>query len=187
MCERASIAGATHPACRTKYSLDKLISFFRFDGPIKSIIHRLKYKPWIADLASITINIVMSNNRETYREQFKGFTVIPVPLHKNRQRSRGFNQAGLIGKEIAKQLGLEFKDGILKRATNTRPQIELKGKERRENIKNAFATTNNHELQTMNSVLLIDDVWTTGSTLRVCANVLKRAGAKKVWAMTLAR
>lgn len=186
MCERASFDGKTHPGCKTRYSLDGLVSFFRYDGPVKAAIKRLKYKPYLSGLAGLLVRQFFDNNLAM--QQFSNnFVVIPVPLYSSRERSRGFNQAGLIGKAIADRLGLIFIDGVLKRTKNTKPQVELKGDERRKNIISAFAVTNNYEPQTMNSILLVDDVWTTGSTLRACGNVLKRAGAKKVWAMTLAR
>lgn len=181
MCERASFDGKTHPGCQTRYSLDGLTSFFSFEGPTKDVIHRLKYRPWIADLVKV-LNIPQVN-----KEEFRGFILIPVPLHPRRERERGFNQASLIAQAIASELTLEFREGILKRTRNTKPQMELKGKERRENIKDAFSVSPNYPLNAIRYTLLIDDVWTTGSTLRACANVLKRAGAKKVWAMTLAR
>ena len=75
----------------------------------------------------------------------------------------------------------------LKRTRYTKPQAKLKGGDRRQNIKNAFEITKPYALTPIPYVLLIDDVWTTGSTLKECCYVLKRAGAKKVWAVTLAR
>lgn len=183
MCERASFDGRAHPACKTRFSLDGLVSFFKFDGPIKDAIHRLKYRPWIGELASFMLNLTPPIKQN----EFKDFVIIPVALHSTRERRRGFNQAGLLGKELALRLGLTFNDNLIKRVKNTKPQIELKGAERRENLKNAFAIYPNILISQYPNILLVDDVWTTGSTMRACANVLKRAGAKKVWAMTLAR
>ena len=111
--------------------------------------------------------------------------VIPVPLYWWRANDRGFNQSSLIGQSLSKKLGLDYCDG-LKRIRYTKSQVKLKGKQRRANISGAFEITENCELKTKNC-LLIDDVWTTGSTMRECCYVLKRAGAKKVWALTLAR
>lgn len=186
MCERASFDGQTHPGCQTRYSLDGLTSFFRYDGSVKAVIKRLKYKPYLSDLADLLVRQFFNNN--LIKQQFSNnFIVISVPLYSSRERSRGFNQARLIGKKIADKLGLQFVNGVLKRTRNTKPQVELKGKERRENILNAFVVSPNILISQYSNILLVDDVWTTGSTLRTCSNVLKRAGAKKVWAMTVAR
>ncbi len=185
MCERPAVDGVIHPGCQTRYSLDGLVSFFRYDGPVKAAIKRLKYKPYLTELAEMLVKEVTSNRLVGNR--FDNFTVVPVPLHPRRQRERGFNQAALIGKAVAKELGLQFIDDVLKRTRNTKPQVELKGKERRENIKDAFIISPNILISQYPNILLVDDVWTTGSTLRTCGNVLKRNGAKKVWAMTLAR
>lgn len=191
MCERQAVDGVTHPGCRTRYSLDGLISFYRYDGPVKAAIKRLKYKPYIADLVDCLLPSILSTieGKEDRQKlgKFNGFTLVAVPLHSQRERERGFNQASLIGKAIAKELRLEFVNGVLKRTRNTKPQVELKGKDRRENVVDAFAVNKNYTLYAKRYVLLVDDVWTTGSTMRVCANVLKRAGAKEVWAMTIAR
>lgn len=185
MCERLAIDGVTHPGCQTRYSLDGLISFFRYDGPVKAAIKRLKYKPYLSVIAEILINHIFSN---IAMKQFNNdYFVISVPLHPSRERSRGFNQASLLGKAVAGKWGLKFVDGLLKRTRNTKPQVELKGDERRKNVIDAFAIFPNILISQYPNILLIDDVWTTGSTLRTCANVLKRAGAKKVWAMTIAR
>lgn len=186
MCERAAIDGVTHPGCQTRYSLDGFISLYRYDGPVKAAIKRLKYKPYLSSLTDILVDSILYSI-DGNKQQFNKFIVVSVPLHPQRERERGFNQASLLGKVIAQKLDLQFKDNVLKRTRYTKPQVELKGKDRRENVIGAFAVTTNYEPRTTNSVLLIDDVWTTGSTMRACANVLKRAGAKKVWAMTIAR
>ncbi|MBI2036255.1 ComF family protein [Candidatus Microgenomates bacterium] len=187
MCERQAVDGVTHPGCQTRYSLDGLISFFRYDGAVKAAIKRLKYKPYLSELAKILLPPALNGRENKESRGFAGFVVVPVPLHPRRQRERGFNQADLIGKAVAEKLGLQFVDGALKRIRNTKPQVELKGKERRENILNAFIISPNILISQYPNILLVDDVWTTGSTLRTCGNLLKRAGAKKVWTMTLAR
>lgn len=186
MCERASFDGKTHPGCRTRYSLDGSTVFYKYDGPVRAAIKRLKYKPYLSELVN-TLVVSILDSIESKRGQFIHFVIVPVPLHPQRERERGFNQAALIGKELAQKLNIEFKDDILKRTRYTKPQVELKGEERRKNISDAFAIAPNILVSQYPNILLIDDVWTTGSTMRACGNVLKRAGAKKVWAMTLVR
>lgn len=184
MCERPSIDGIIHPGCSTRYSLDGLTSFYRYDGPVRAAIKRLKYKPYLSDLVDVLVR--PSFNNATIQQFNNDYIVIPVPLHPQRERERGFNQAALLGKAIAKRLSLQFRDRVLKRTRYTKPQAVLKEKERRKNLADAFIHNTKYMIHNTD-VLLVDDVWTTGSTMRACANILKRGGAKKVWAMTLAR
>lgn len=189
VCERPAIGGAVHPGCQTRYSLDGLISFCVWEGPIKIAIHRLKYKPWILDLAPTLISLVVPSDLSRYQfiDKEKPI-VVPVPLYSTRRRQRGFNQAALLAELLAKKLNLQFRDDILFRKKKTKPQAELKGKERRKNIEDAFALNPNFKFPITNyQFLLFDDIWTTGATLRTCGAVLKRAGAKKVWGLTIAR
>lgn len=194
MCERQAIDGITHAGCQTRYSLDGLTALYRYDGPVKASIKRLKYKPYLAELAAILVGGVSNNSAmqsppqrdPAMAGQFNNFTVVSVPLHSQRERERGFNQAALIGKAIAQRLSLEFQGDVLVRTRETKPQVELRGDERRKNLIDAFILNTKYKIHNTN-FLLIDDVWTTGSTLRSCGNVLKRAGAKNVWAMTIAR
>jgi len=192
VCERQAIGGAAHPRCQSKYSLDGLTSVCVYEGPVKAAIHRLKYRPWITDLGEFLAGMILKRGDSSFLMEDKGnWLVVPVPLHPSRKRERGFNQAEILGKLLAQKLGLNFRPDLLIRHKKTKPQAELKGKERQENIKNAFMLNSNLQLDNLkicnSNALLIDDVWTTGTTLRICGGVLKRAGALKVWALTLAR
>jgi len=187
VCERASIDGATHPGCKTKYSLDGLVSIWVYDGAVKKAIKELKYR-FVTDLADELISLI--DTTLIYRYMRTGdFIITPVPLHWRRQHWRGFNQAEILGRMIAEKFGIKLVPDLLVRKKSTRPQVELRGKERRENIANVFAINPRfskiHNLTS--NILLFDDVWTTGATLRTCGNILKRAGAKMVWGLTLAR
>lgn len=194
-CERASIGGKAHPLCQRKYGLDGLWSLGVYQDSLRGAIQKLKYK-LVQDLAEVLVDIMINYLakytpdfiEEIKKDQGKGWVVVPVPLHQKRQNFRGFNQAALIGQILSQKLGLSYLEA-LKRIRHTKPQVGLKGKERRQNIKNAFII--NSKLSILHSkhsnILLVDDVWTTGSTLKECCYVLKRNGAKKVWAITLAR
>jgi len=191
-CKRVAIGGATHPGCRRKYNLDGLWSLGAYQNPLKPAIQKLKYK-FVSDLG-ITLVDLMIEYWAKYQPQFLeeikkdrgvGWVVIPVPLHSKRQKWRGFNQSALLGQILSKNLGLGYQEA-LKRIKYTKPQVGLKGWDRKVNIKNAFVL-NSTFLNHKSSILLIDDVWTTGSTLKECCYVLKKGGAKKVWAITLAR
>lgn len=192
VCERASIGGLTHPLCRKKYSLDGLWSLGIYKPPLKNAIQKLKYK-WIKEVGNILVDINLEYwarfqpllIEKIKKDRGKNWIIVSVPLHKSRQNWRGFNQSELIAQLIAEKLGLEYKE-LLKRIRNTKPQIKLNSYERKQNIKGAFKLIDNCELKIVNCIL-IDDVWTTGSTLKECAYVLKRGGAKTVWALTIAR
>lgn len=192
-CDRLAVGGQTHPVCRRRFGLDGLWSLGVYKDPLREAIKQLKYKR-IQQLAQVLVDITLEYwvkyqpfiLDRIKQDRGEGWAVIPVPLYWWRRNERGFNQSYLIGQILSKSLGLAYCDG-LKRIRYTRPQVKLKGKDRHQNIRNAFKFGSTYNLQTTPYVLLIDDVWTTGSTLRECCYVLKRAGAKKVWALTLAR
>lgn len=110
--------------------------------------------------------------------------LLPVPLHEKRIRQREFNQSALIGKHVAKHLGVPMIVNSLIRKRNTIPQVGLSAKERRKNIRNAFSV-NKAGLIKGRRVMLVDDVFTTGATARECSKVLNKAGAKEVYVITL--
>ena len=192
-CEKLAVGGQTHPICKRRYGLDGLWSLGVYQGSLREAIKQLKYGK-VRSLAEVLVDILVeywAKYQPFVLDQIKKdrgarWVVIPVPLYWWRGNSRGFNQSSLIGQILSKKLGLGYCEG-LKRIRYTRPQVKLKGKNRHQNIRNAFEITKPYTLYPRPYVLLIDDVWTTGSTLRECCYVLKRNGAKKVWALTLAR
>ncbi|OGE17049.1 hypothetical protein A2769_03150 [Candidatus Daviesbacteria bacterium RIFCSPHIGHO2_01_FULL_37_27] len=191
-CEKPAVGGQTHPICRRHFGLNGLWSLGIYEDPLKKAIQKLKYKR-VKELSEVLVDVLIEYWAkyqpfvfdQIKKDKGEGWVVVPVPLHWWRQNQRGFNQSGEIGKLLAKKLGLEYSEA-LKRIRPTNSQVKLKGIERRENIRNAFSLNTKYLIHNTN-VLLIDDVWTTGSTLRECCYVLKRNGAKKVWALTLAR
>jgi ComF family protein len=113
-------------------------------------------------------------------------TIIPVPLHPRRLRKRGFNQAVLLGKGLARKTGRDMPLRALRRVRNTVPQVELHHSERQKNVRGAFAVRDRSAIKDRN-ILLVDDVFTTGATVNECARVLKQSGAGSVYVLTLAR
>lgn len=192
VCEKLAIGGQTHPICKKRFGLDGLWSLGIYQGLLREAIKQLKYKR-VKGLAEDLVNITLEYWAkyqpfvldQIKRDKGEGWGVIPVPLFWWRENNRGFNQSSLFGKLMAEKLGLKYLEA-LQRTRYTKPQVKLKGSDRHQNIKNAFAIAPNYQLLSTN-YLLIDDVWTTGSTLRECCYELKRNGAKKVWAITLAR
>jgi ComF family protein len=112
--------------------------------------------------------------------------VMPVPLHPARLRQRGFNQALLLAHQMCEKNDIPLLCDNLYRVRPTRPQVELTGEERLKNVAGAFALRRPDAVKDR-SVMIIDDVFTTGATLNECAAVLKEAGAAQVVALTLAR
>lgn len=111
---------------------------------------------------------------------------MPVPLHPKKLRERGYNQSGLLAKQLGLFLGLPVIENSLKRKRNTPPQTKIISRDERwRNVSDAFVC-NGGDVKGRN-VLLIDDVCTTGATLDACAQALKSAGAISVWGLTLAR
>jgi ComF family protein len=113
-------------------------------------------------------------------------TVMPVPLHKNRLKERGFNQSLSLARAFAKVHKLRLDYLKLIRIKDTMPQVRLKGKERADNIKGAFKLKDNNSFKD-SSILLVDDVYTTGATVKECSKVLIKGGAARVSVLTLAR
>ena len=161
-------------------SFDTARSLFQYQGFVRTLVHRIKYNDdghALRALASLAMKHVLLDH-------LKPDMVIPVPLHSKRLRKRGFNQslrlAGTIFPHIPS--GMD----ILTRTLNTKPQTELSMKERLKNVRNAFEVASPLP-EGVKTILLVDDVYTTGATARACAKALKRAGAKEVHVFTVAR
>jgi ComF family protein len=119
------------------------------------------------------------------RHPFSVDVVVPVPLHKRRLRNRGFNQAAHLARELSRHIAVLVDRTILVRHRRTAPQVDLDFDQRRENVRGAFRCVGPEVVG--KSVLLVDDVCTTGSTLEACAAALRQGGATRVQALTLAR
>jgi len=111
--------------------------------------------------------------------------MVPVPLHRARQRRRGFNQAALLARGLSERIGVAVDEGILVRHRRTAAQVGLDAEERTRNVRDAFRHVT--EQAAGKDVLIVDDVCTTGSTLEACGAALRDGGAKSVKALTLAR
>lgn len=191
-CERSAIGGKTHPLCKKRYGLDGLWSLGVYEDSLRKIIQKFKYK-FVSEIAENLCDLMIEYwakytpqfIEEIKKDRGQGWVIVSVPLHSKRENFRGFNQSALLGKILSKKLGLDYSDA-LKRIRNTKQQVGLIGKDRKNNIHNAFSLDSRF-LTLDSNILLIDDVWTTGSTLKECCYVLKRGGASKVWAITLAR
>lgn len=147
-------------------------------------IHLFKYagKTHLGD----TLGYLLSLFAEDWLRKTESPVVMPVPLHPRKLRGRGFNQSLLLARHVATRMGFELDFLALRRIKYTLPQTGLKSTERKKNVRRAFEC-NDQKVLNGRTVLLVDDVATTGSTLNECARVLKRAGAEKIICLVLAR
>jgi ComF family protein len=163
-------------------AFDRVASAVRFEGDARKMLHGFKFKGhlWLKDDFSDWME-------GAARARFKVEDVdlvLPVPLGFLRRVNRGYNQCDYLSQELARRLGCRMSKRILKRIGSPRCQSSLSRDERIKNVKDTFAVRSS-EMIAGKTVLVVDDVMTTGSTLSECARVLKRAGAGKVWGITL--
>lgn len=187
-CEKPSIDGMTHTKCRRVYGLDGLVSVWDYEGVVRKAILALKYR-YATEIASELSGRLVAELKDRYSYLLVPDSVLaPIPLHWYRGNFRGFNQSEVIGKEVAKNLGWKFVPDLLVRKKSTIPQSTLEKEKRSSNVRGAFAlSSHNSYFLIPNSIILFDDVFTTGSTLKEAARVLKRKGAEEVWGLTIAR
>lgn len=165
------------------YTFDKARSLAIYDGSIRELIISFKYQSKLG-YAEVLLDLL----RTHFPEDLDGFdSVVPVPLHIDKLRMREYNQSAVLAKGVAIYKGVKCDLFGLKRIRDTVPQIELKNeKERRRNVKGAFSISRKRSYKS-ESVLLVDDVFTTGSTSDECAKMLLKSGAYKVQVLTLTR
>ncbi|MCX5863825.1 MAG: ComF family protein [Deltaproteobacteria bacterium] len=157
-------------------------ALFLYEEPLKKVVHRFKYQGKTACLPSFAR---LANNLPHLAEMEGVDWIVPVPLHPTRLRERGFNQALLLARAFFPK-DRRVVPSLLVRLRPTEPQTSFNGAARRTNLKNAFGVIKPHRL-VGKKILLIDDVFTTGTTVNECARVLKKAGADEVLVLTLAR
>jgi ComF family protein len=153
-----------------------------YEGALRAAVLNLKREPHVPPRLAGLLH-------ETYlRAPFAAATrVLPVPLHPERERERGFNQAALLGRALAGRAGLATDEWSLARVTHTgKHRAGMDARARRESVEGAFRVTR-PRLVEGESVLLVDDVFTTGATASACADALRAAGAREVFVLTAAR
>lgn len=175
----------TCPHClNEKFHFDRAFSPCTYTGITKKLIHEFKYngKDYLKKpLASMLNTFIREYNLPIEHLDF----IVPVPLHQSRQREREFNQAQLLGQQVADEFKKNLLGDILIRNKATKTQTELSLEERRKNVAESFLVTRPDLIKDAN-LLLIDDVLTTGATSNEAAKSLKNAGARMVLLMTLA-
>lgn len=170
------------PECKLHgHDYNQALAVFEYSITIRELIHRYKYNGEYT--LSRTFGHFMSELLKQSNWQVD--IIIPVPLHKNRLKSRGFNQSALLGDYLSHRSGIPCKEDILIRSRDTKTQTGFNRYKRAVNLKDAFSIVKPHDLKDKN-ILLVDDVHTSGATADSCSRVLHQEGVNKVFVLTLA-
>jgi ComF family protein len=175
-----------HPcgSCVTKekyFTVARALGYY--EGPLQEAIHRWEYQ------GRLSLTSFFGEGMAEALQRYWGGTsldlLLPVPLHRQRLRERGFNQALLLVKDLSRRTGIPCDKRILQKKKPTLPQVNLSGPEREKGVRGAFQITEKEKLKGK-SILLVDDVYTTGATVNECSKVLMAGGAERVDVLTLA-
>lgn len=187
ICSQRNLTGRTCVSCRKKTHIVRLIAPFSYkNGTIRSLIHLYKYgrvKEIGPILASFLVREMKSNGFRTRMD----LVLIPIPLHRRRERERGFNQSVILANAVGQEFGIPVAAQALCRIKFTPPQIEMEDNaDRCKNVKGAFVVKDAYSIENKIAIL-VDDVMTSGATLDEAAKVLREAGCRSVWAIVVAR
>ena len=188
-CEFCGTPLSTYGVCKNcQYHLPKLSgqrAVSLYQEPLRGCIHGLKYDGNTRLAEPLGLLLAQAYRRYGMQADM----LIPVPLHSERQRQRGFNHASLLAEVCSAHLGVHMNDSILVRHRATVAQVDLHPRERYQNVAGAFACSSSSANSVLNGrrIVIIDDVSTTSATLEACATPLFAAGAKEIWGLVLAR
>jgi ComF family protein len=189
ICDFCGTPLSTYGVCKNcQYRLPKLSgqrAVSLYQEPLRSCIHGLKYDGNIRLAEPLGLLLAQAYRRYGLQADM----LIPVPLHSERQKQRGFNHASLLAEVCSVNVGVPVNDHILVRHRATVAQVDLHPRERYQNVAGAFASSSSSASSVLNGrrIVIIDDVSTTSATLEACATPLFAAGAKEVWGLVLAR
>jgi ComF family protein len=158
--------------------IERVLAVAEFEGAAREAVHALKYQNRHA------ISGVMGRLMARAAVSAGSTLVVHAALHGSRRRERGYDQAALLARHVARSLRLPFDDGAIVRTRKTRDQVQLSASERKLNLENAFRCSSRLQGE---SVLLVDDVFTTGSTLKAAARALQDGGAGEITGLVFAR
>lgn len=178
--------GFTHSSCTTKFTPERFLSALPYQNSVVAdmiITGKYYFIPEVfAVLGALAAQTLMDLHEDINPESLKGFVLCPIPLHKQRQMWRGFNQSEVAGKVFIQGFNIPFAK-ILARSKNTKTQKDLSAEARKTNMQNAF----NCQYQVPKKIIIFDDVSTTGQTFLEASKVLKQNGAKTVWCVSIAK
>lgn len=163
---------------------ENLIYLFHYEGIIRQLILKYKFKEK-AYLYKTFVNFLLKD--EKIFQKFQTYDkIISVPISKKRNKQRGYNQSELIAKEIAKKINISYENNILYKVKDVVEQSKLSKEERIENIKSVYDIRNKENLENR-KILLLDDIYTTGSTVQECCKILKQGKPKKIDVFVIAK
>ena len=187
-CKKPSLFGFTHPLCKRKTGVDGCVFIYHYNNELKKIIKKIKYRLVREGLKEL----LQISSKQTFDKLnviiklYKGIFLVPVPLYKKRFLKRGFNQAEEISFYLQKYFNIPVKHCLI-RKRNTKSQARIKSlKKRFLNLKGAFSIKRKLDVKNK-TIILVDDIVTSGSTIREATGVLKRNGALKVFVFALAK
>ena len=166
---------------RYPHWFDRGIAAFSYTGSLRSSVKRMKFGNRQDYLDFFAESMVKQGRK--WLELWKPDVIIPVPMYWIKKNRRGFNQSELLAEKIGRLTGIPVRKDILKKIRGTQDQKQLSLEERRKNLESAFSLKKQPE--GIRTVLLVDDVYTTGSTVDALASVLKQSGVEKVYFLTL--
>jgi ComF family protein len=155
----------------------------------KKLIRQFKYHPYIKELSKTLANILIEHfllSKKNTNEIWQNSVLIPVPLDSKKLRERGYNQSEELAKELSKVIKIPVFSDVLIKTKSTPSQMELSKLEREKNLINAFLIRTPEKILNK-KIFLVDDVYTTGSTMEHCALALKDSSAKNIWGIAIAR
>jgi len=175
-----------HPcgACLTRgkyFTMARAVGYY--EGPLREAIHRWKYEE--KSYLTLFFGEKLAEGFCRYWDPQSFDLIIPVPLHSKRLRERGFNQALLLVKELSRRTQIPYSKRLLQKRILTPPQVNLSGGEREKGVRGSFHIQRDEEIEGK-SILLVDDVYTTGATVNECSKVLLKAGVERVDVLTIA-
>ena len=181
---KQAVYGIDHYSQDSDQIIDEHLYIFMYGGVIRQIFLNYKFNEK-AYLYKTFTNFLLKN--EKFVEIIKSYDIIiPVPVSKERRKKRGYNQSGLIAKEISKKLNIPINQTSLKKVKNIVAQSTLNKEQREKNIQGAYILKNAKSLKSK-KVLIIDDIYTTGSTINECSKILYEVGTNKIGALTIAK
>jgi len=154
------------------------------EHPLRQVVQKYKYGRKVA--LGKPLGRLMARGCAEFLGQVPADLIVPVPLHGRRLRWRGFNQSLLLARQVSRAYGVPIDPFVLQRRKETAAQTQLAEEDRRRNVRGAFALRPNKSVNDK-TILLVDDVYTSGATVNECSLTLQRAGANEVYVLTLAR
>ena len=186
-CKKCSKEISSHEAeycydCIVKnHTFHEGIAGFSHDKYLRNSIYRFKYKNK-REYAGFYTQIIINLHKHKILS-WDAQVLVPVPLFPKKKLHRGFNQSQELGHLLSKELGIPLDTNLLHRIKNTNPQKELNSMQRKKNVENAFIIPN--KIVQYKNIIIVDDIYTTGATIDSCAKVLLRAGAEKIYFITI--